>query len=266
MGKGAVLLQKSGQLDTAGTNGGVEQPETVPAPVPEGSGEVASEDAAQTVPGEAGEAKPEDSPAPEASAPAQKKRKDPQKKAQSEKAQSDKKRPKKAPPKKKQPKSTLRLLVGFLIKIAVTAALIWATFTYVLGLTVHYGNNMYPALHDGDLVVSLRLQKPYINSVVLYRINGKTKVGRVIALEGSVVDIRENGAIIINGITPSEDIFYATYPAENSSVTFPYTVETGKVFILNDFRNDTNDSRAFGAVDKEDLEGPLLFTVRRRNF
>ena len=173
---------------------------------------------------------------------------------------------KKAPPRKAPPKTTKQLLIGLLVKIAVTVALVWAVFAFVLGLSVHYGNNMYPAVHDGDLLVSFRLQKPFINAVVLYKLDGKTQVGRVIALEGSVVDIAENGSLTVNGVTPAEEVFYATYQADGSPVTFPYTVEPGKVFILNDFRSDTNDSRLFGAVDRKDLQGPLLFTVRRRNF
>lgn len=174
----------------------------------------------------------------------------------------------KAPPPRKgpPPKSTKELLIGLLIKIAVVAALIWAVFTFVLGVSVHYGNNMHPAIRDGDLVVTLRMQKPYINAAVLYKHDGETKVGRVIALEGSVVDIHENGSLTVNGITPSEEVFYATYQADGAPITFPYTVEPGKVFILNDFRNDTNDSRSFGAVNVKDLMGPALFTVRRRNF
>ena len=175
-------------------------------------------------------------------------------------------RSKKAPPRKAPPKTTKQLLIGLLVKIAVTVALVWAVFAFVLGLSVHYGNNMYPAVHDGDLLVSFRLQKPFINAVVLYRMDGKTQVGRVIALEGSVVDIAENGSLTVNGVFPSEEIFYATYQADGSPVTFPYTVEPGKVFILNDFRSDTNDSRLFGAVDRKDLKGPMLFTMRRRNF
>lgn len=188
-------------------------------------------------------------------------RQTPQKNAPSKKAP-----PKKAPPGKAPPKTTKQLLIGLLIKIAVTATLVWAVFTFVLGLSVHYGNNMFPAVHDGDLLVSFRLQKPFINAAVLYKLNGKAEIGRVIALEGSVVDIAENGSLTVNGIAPAEEVFYATYQAENSPVSFPYTVEPNKVFILNDFRNDTNDSRAFGAVDRKDLKGPLLFTVRRRNF
>lgn len=249
------MIQMSGQLESAEEKDSVQDPETVPAPEPE----------------EAAEPTPEDSPADAPSEPEKEEKpkqpkKAPPKKAPSKKAPPKKAPPKKAPPRRPPPKSTGQLFVGLLIKIAVTVGLVWAVFTFVLGLCVHYGNNMYPAIHDGDLLVSLRLQKPFINSVVLYRINGKTEVGRVIALEGSVIDITENGSLTINGVAPTAEIFYATFQAENSPIKFPYTVESGKVFILNDFRDDVNDSRTFGAVDRKDLQGPMLFTVRRRNF
>ena len=205
---------------------------------------------------------PEETPAKKAPS-----KKDPSKKNPPKKAPPKKGSPKKAPPKMPPPKTTLQLLIGLLIKIAVAAAVIWATLTFVLGVSVHYGNNMYPSVHDGDLTVSFRLQKPYLNAVVLYRVNGKTDVGRVIALEGSVVDISDTGLLTINGVAPSnEKIFYATYQAENSSIVFPYKVEPGKVFILNDYRDDPKDSRTFGAIDRKDVKGPMLFTVRRRNF
>ena len=70
----------------------------------------------------------------------------------------------------------------------------------------------------------------------------------------------------VNNAIASEDIFYPTYKAEGSAVSFPYTVEEGKAFILNDYREDTDDSRIFGAVDMKDIDGPFLFTLRRRGF
>lgn len=238
------MSQISGQ-DSAEAKAGGQTPETVPVPEPETAEEPTPQDAPEKT-------EPEKT--------------EPEKKAPSGKAPPKKSSSKKASPKKAPPKSTGRLLAELLIKVAAAAALVWALFAFVLGLSVHYGNNMYPAVHDGDLLVSFRLQKPYINSVVLYSVNGKTEVGRVIALEGSVVDISENGMLTVNGVSPSEEVFYATYQAENSPISFPYTVESGKVFILNDFRTDTNDSRLFGAIDRKDLKGPMLFTVRRRNF
>ena len=161
------------------------------------------------------------------------------------------KNPKGKPRKKK--KTTKQLVIGVLIKIGVIVLVVWGVFTFVLGITIHYGNNMHPMVRDGDLVITLRLQKPFINAAVMYRHDGRTTVGRVIAMEGSVVDISKNGTFTVNGNTPTEEVFYPTYPANGSEIQYPYTVPQGKVFILNDFREDTNDSRSFGAVDTGDL-------------
>ena len=168
--------------------------------------------------------------------------------------------------KKRQKKSTKQLLIRLLIKIAVISVAAWAFFSFVIGIHVHYGNNMHPSIRDGDLVFSFRMERPYINAAVLYERNGKTTVGRVIAMEGSTVDIFDDGSFTVNGVVPTEEVFYPTYKADNSAVEFPYTVPAGKVFILNDFREDTNDSRSFGAVDMGELKGPLIFTMRRRGF
>ena len=189
---------------------------------------------------------------------------EPENEVKPEKKKPPKKKPK-GKPRKKQ-KTTKQLVIGLLIKIAVIVLVVWGVFTFVLGITIHYGNNMHPMVRDGDLVITFRLQSPYINAAVMYRHNGKTTVGRVIALEGSVVDIAENGGITVNGNAPSEEVFYPTYPADGSDIKYPYTVPEGKVFILNDFREDTNDSRSFGAVDKGELQGALLLTMRRRGF
>ena len=175
----------------------------------------------------------------------------------------EKARNNKEPPK---PLSTKRLAISLLIKLAVIALAVWLVFIFVLGLTINYGNNMHPAVNDGDLVVSLKLQRPYLNAAVLYRHDGKTRTGRVVGLPGNVIDISEKGELLVNGAIASEDIYYPTYQAENSTVSYPYKVEEGKAFILNDYREDTDDSRAFGAVDMSDIEGPLIFSMRRRGF
>ncbi len=165
-----------------------------------------------------------------------------------------------------KPVSTKRLVISLLIKLAAIALAVWLVFAFVLGLTINYGNNMHPAVNDGDLVVSLKLQRPYLNAAVLYRHDGKTRTGRVVGLPGNVIDISEKGELLVNGAIASEDIYYPTYQAENSTVRYPYTVEEGKAFILNDYREDTDDSRAFGAIDLSEIDGPLILSLRRRGF
>ena len=142
----------------------------------------------------------------------------------------------------------------------------WLVFAFVLGVTIHYGNNMHPAVNDGDLIVALKLQRPYLNAAVLYKHDGKSRTGRVVGLPGNVIDISEKGELLINNAITSEDIYYPTNKAENSKVKFPYTVEEGEAFILNDYRKDTDDSRSFGAVSLDDIDGPLIFSMRRRGF
>ena len=169
----------------------------------------------------------------------------------------------KEPPK---PLSTKRLAVSLLIKIAAIALAVWLVFAFVLGIAINYGNNMHPAVNDGDLIISFKMQRPYLNAAVLYRHDGKKRTGRVVGLPGNVIDISENGELLVNNAIASEDIYYPTYKAEASAVRYPYTVEEGKAFILNDHREDIDDSRDFGAVELKDIDGPLLLIVRRRGF
>ena len=128
----------------------------------------------------------------------------------------------KGPPK---PLSTKRLIISLAIKIASIALAVWLIFAFVLGIAINYGNNMHPAVNDGDLVISLKLQRPYLNAAVLYRHDGKTRTGRVVGLPGNVIDISEHGELLVNNAIALEDIYYPTYKAENSAVSFPYTVE-----------------------------------------
>ena len=178
-----------------------------------------------------------------------------------EKSAADKKQPT-----KKKKKTTAQMLVGFLIKLAAITLAVWLLFTFVLGLVIHYGNNMHPAIRDGDLVITLRLQRPYLDSVVMYEHDGKSCIGRVVGMPGNEIDISDNGALTVNGVAPAEEVFYPTYRCETADISYPYTVGEDQVFILNDFRTDTDDSRAFGAVDLKDVKGPILIMLRRRGF
>lgn len=176
----------------------------------------------------------------------------------------EKKTPKKKQTKKK--KTTAQLLTGFLIKLTAIVLAVWLLFTFILGLVIHYGNNMHPAIRDGDLIISLRVQRPYLNAAVLYEHDGKMCVGRVVGMPGNTIDISDVGALTVNGTAPAEEVFYPTYRCETSDISYPYTVGEDQVFILNDFRDDTSDSRMFGAVSMKDVKGPVLLMLRRRSF
>ena len=139
-------------------------------------------------------------------------------------------------------------------------------FTFILNISIHSGNSMYPAIRDGDLLVTFKLGEPVRNDVVVYEINGIKKTGRVIAVGGDTVEITEDGMLLINSIQTSEEIFYATFVSQESGIQYPYYVEEGTCFILNDFRSDAGDSREYGNIQLGDITGPVIFVIRRRGF
>lgn len=157
-------------------------------------------------------------------------------------------------------KDILRLL----IKLGVTIMALWIIFTYVFGIRQMSGETMYPRIRDGDLMVFYRLEQDYnIGDVVAFRIDGMPRAARIVAQGGDVVDLSEDGQLLINGNVQDEEIFYPT-EAMGDYVQYPYTVEENCYFVLCDFRTASSDSRSYGAVAKEDLDGKVITILRRR--
>lgn len=149
-------------------------------------------------------------------------------------------------------------------KVIVLLAALWLLFSFVFCLHRVHGNDMYPAMQDGDVVLAWRLQGSYNqNDVVVYRSGGKELVGRVLAKEGDVVDLTDDGQVTVNG-TPESNEIYQT--KAEKAVKFPYLVPKGKVFVLGDFRTQATDSRNLGAIPTNDVEGVTIGLLRRRKF
>ena len=67
----------------------------------------------------------------------------------------------------------------------------------------------------------------------------------------------------VNDYGISENAVYPTSP-EGSAISYPYQVPENCVFVLNDFRSDLSDSRTYGGIPLEDVEGAVVFTMRMR--
>lgn len=149
-------------------------------------------------------------------------------------------------------------------KVIVLLAALWLLFSFVFCLHRVHGNDMYPAMQDGDVVLAWRLQGSYNqNDVVVYRSGGKELVGRVLAKEGDVVDLTDDGQVTVNG-TPEDNEIYQTQAGK--AVKFPYLVPKGKMFVLGDFRTQATDSRKLGAISTDEVEGVTIGLLRRRKF
>ena len=170
------------------------------------------------------------------------------------------------PPKKprSEKQKMQKALRGLIIKIAVVAALIAILLIWVGGIAVSHDTNMYPAVGDGDLAVLYKLGGYYNGDIVAYKEDGITRFGRVAAIPGDVIDINESGIYTVNGTVPMEKTQQLTYRAASSEITFPYTVQPGEVFVLNDYRENAYDSRVLGGITE--VKGKVVLLLRRRGF
>lgn len=167
----------------------------------------------------------------------------------------------------KKQKSKYRFVFSYLIKIAVITAVFVVVLTLVINLHRMKGNRMFPSVRDGDLGIFFRLTDCHTNDVVLYTdATGQETVGRIIAVGRQTVEFFKDGGYEVDGAATYDEIPYETYMSEKNSISYPITLKEDEYFILNDFRNDTADSREYGPVKKENIKGKLLYLLRRRGF
>lgn len=83
-------------------------------------------------------------------------------------------------------------------------------------------------------------------------------VKRVIGIEGDEVDIKD-GYVYVNGEKIKEE--YAKGITFVDKIQFPLVVDEGKLFVLGDNREVSMDSRDFGLIECNQVEGKAFFRV-----
>ena len=152
---------------------------------------------------------------------------------------------------------------SLLLRILFLALAGWVMFTQIFLITQVGGNAMFPAVKDGDLVIAFRIQKEYAkNDVVVYTADGERHIGRIVARASDVVTMDDSGKLLVNGTNQAGEILYPTYAKEG--LTYPYAVPEGHVFVLGDYRTQTEDSRDFGPIPMENVQGKVITILRRR--
>ena len=159
-------------------------------------------------------------------------------------------------------------LLRFLLKLAVVAAVVLISFTFVLGLHIYHGNRMYPFIMDGDLLITYKLDAYREGDVVLYKnpLTGESTVSRIVAMGANEIEITITGEVLVNGFNSSVQEIYPTYEFEGSGIKFPYTMGEDGILLLDDNREAGIDSRVYGEVRKEAIKGKVVYVLRRRGF
>ena len=125
--------------------------------------------------------------------------------------------------------------------------------------------SMVPTLEVGDRVLAnkfiYRFTEPERGDIVVFQSveNGREElIKRVVAVPGDTVSV-QGGRLFVNDEPQREPYVNKDLPDE--SFAAPVEVPPGHVFVMGDNRANSADSRVFGPVPKENIEGEafLLF-------
>lgn len=142
--------------------------------------------------------------------------------------------------------------------IVLVAALLHTSF----GIAVVSGSSMTPALYPGDVILFWRLSGSYQSGdILLIKTEGrKDYIKRVSATPGEIVEINE-GVLLVNGRIRSETyVFEAT--SAKPQVKYPLELAKDEYFVMGDHRSDSRDSRNYGAIGLEQIDGKVLIIIR----
>jgi len=113
---------------------------------------------------------------------------------------------------------------------------------------------------DGKIIA---IREPERGDVIVFRYPRDRKldfIKRCVAVGGETVEVREK-QVFING--EAVEFEQAVFLDEGSLLTGrdtfgPVTVPEGKVFVMGDNRDNSNDSRFWGYVDLKDVKGKAM--------
>ena len=85
-------------------------------------------------------------------------------------------------------------------------------------------------------------------------------VKRVVGLPGDTIELRE-GYLYVNDEMYEEPYINNEYRSGRLNTFGPYTVPEGKFFVMGDHRNNSNDSRSVGPIDRNMIVGHVRQVV-----
>ena len=160
-----------------------------------------------------------------------------------------------------------RRLWSLVSKVLCVTGLCICTGLCVFEIAAVSGNEMYPALREGDLIVVYRRGAPAVGDVVLYEVNGIEHIGRVEACAGQEISCAGDGQLMIDGafqpVQERAGIYHKTY-VDNADGSYPMTVPAGAYYVLCDDRTRDADSRSYGPVPADAVRGRVITVIRRR--
>jgi signal peptidase I len=151
----------------------------------------------------------------------------------------------------------LRHFMGEALQVMLPAlALALVVHLFLAQATIVYGQSMEPNLHPNQRLIvdklSYRLHSPQRNDIVVVDLPDMEEmlVKRIVALPGETVEVRR-GVVYVNGVAISEPYPHDLTPYDMA----PRTLGPLAYFVMGDNRGNSNDSRSFGPVTRDEVVG-----------
>jgi signal peptidase I len=168
-----------------------------------------------------------------------------------------------------KPTSLLRWLLETALLVVLAIALAYAIRTVLVEPFIVPTGSMIPTIQIDNRVLAEKVTYRFIHPprygeiVVFPDPKGEHPhlIKRVIATGGQTVDLR-GGKVFVDGKELYEPYTYGkpSDPLPNMSIRFPYRVPEGQVWVMGDNRTNSADSRAFGAIAIESVQGHGIWT------
>ncbi|HEY7624369.1 MAG TPA: signal peptidase I [Candidatus Limnocylindria bacterium] len=136
---------------------------------------------------------------------------------------------------------------------------------FVVQVTEVRQRSMEETLEQNDRVlvskVDYRLGSPQRGDIIVFNppLPDATipYVKRVIALAGETVDLRD-GAVYVNGRPVDFAQAHGASLPQTPTITYPFTVPAGEIWVMGDNRTFSSDSRSFGPVPVSNIIGKVI--------
>ena len=167
---------------------------------------------------------------------------------------------------KPQGNEGLRALGSIAATVLLVFVLAWALTAFIFSAYSIPSGSMENTIEPGDMIfsekVSYYFREPEAGDIVTFQDPenaNRTLVKRVIATGGQTVDLVD-GQVVVDGEVLDEPYTEgkASDP-QNSTITYPYTVPEGYLWVMGDNRENSQDSRSFGAVSVDSVTGRACF-------